>query len=154
MIKGDFKSALALGLILLSLCFALSGMAEEGAKDLALCKQCNMKIEESQKRFSVVDAKSPEKAAFDDIGCALLWREDLCASKLMRFESNAEVFDYYTAEPVIIEDAYFVIDSGVKTPMEYGIIAFKNKQGAERFVAETGKGKVVTYGKLPVPKVK
>lgn len=120
----------------------------------AVCSVCNMNIEESNKRFSVVDAKSNEKAAFDDIGCALIWREELCASKLMSFESNAEVFDYNTAESVAIENASFVVESGVKTPMGYDIIAFRDKQSAERFVAEAGKGNVVPYSKLSVPKRK
>lgn len=126
--------------------------AAEAARQAPSCSVCNMAIDESARRFSVIDTKSNDKVAFDDIGCALLWRQEQCASKELSFNSNAAVFDYYSGEPVAIEDAVFVVDSGAKTPMGYGIIAFKDKQSAERFIKETGKGKAVAYGTLPVPK--
>ncbi|MEW5746774.1 MAG: nitrous oxide reductase accessory protein NosL [Nitrospirota bacterium] len=118
----------------------------------AVCTACNMSIEGQNKRFSVVDTKSTDKVAFDDIGCALLWRAEQCATKELQFNTNAEVFDFSTGEPVAIEAASFVVDSGVKTPMGYGIVAFKDRQSAERFVAETGKGSVVPYRTLSLPK--
>jgi len=119
-----------------------------------ICALCNMTITDEGIKFSVSDTKSLQKVAFDDIGCALLWRDQQCATMQDSFDSNAIVHDYYTSETVGISDAVYVIDSGVKTPMGYGILAFKSKDGAERFLREFQKGKILTYQELLMIKLK
>ncbi|MFN3479487.1 MAG: nitrous oxide reductase accessory protein NosL [Thermodesulfovibrionales bacterium] len=91
---------------------------------------------------------------FDDIGCALLWRDQQCATMQDSFDSNAITHDYYTSERVNMSDAFYVIDSGVKTPMGYGILAFKTKGEAERFTKESKKGRILSYQELLTIKLK
>lgn len=129
--------------------------AEEVKKGLApICTQCNMAISDKNIKFSVADTKSLQKVMFDDIGCALLWRDQQCATMQDSFDSNAVTYDYYTAEAIKMSDAFFVIDSGVNTPMGYGILAFKSKDEAERFLKESRKGKILNYQELLTIKLK
>lgn len=57
-------------------------------------------------------------------------------------------YDYHTSEPVRLSDAFYVIQSGVNTPMGYGIIAFKNRNRAEGFLKESKKGRILSYQEL------
>lgn len=109
------------------------------------CKRCNMHLVAADKKFSVTIAEGIEASAFDDIGCALLWREGECAMRTSAFDSNARVYDYETGEPVVIEQAYFVHGAGLKTPMGYDLAAFKKKEHAEKLKKEKGKGEVITF---------
>lgn len=141
-------------LFVLTLFYNIS-LAQEVKKEVApICAICNMRISDENIRFSVSDTKSLQKVMFDDIGCALLWRDQQCATMQDSFDSNAIAYDYYTAETVNMSDAFYVIDSGVKTPMRYGILSFKTKEGAERFVRESKKGKVISYQELLLIKLK
>lgn len=130
-------------------------LAQEVKKEVApICAFCNMRIPDENIRFSVSDSKSLQKVMFDDIGCALLWRDQQCATMQDSFDSNAITHDYYTSEMVNVSDALYVIDSGVKTPMGYGILSFKTKENAERFVRESKKGRVISYQELLLIKLK
>jgi hypothetical protein len=102
----------------------------------------------------VTVAEGLEASVFDDIGCALLWRDGECAMRTSAFDSNARVYDYGSREPVIIEQAFFVHDAGLQTPMGYDIAAFKKKEDAEKLVKEKGKGSVLTFSQLCSLKLK
>lgn len=143
-----------ISLIALTLFYNMS-LAQEVKKEVAqICATCNMRISDENIRFSVSDTKSLQKVMFDDIGCALLWRDQQCATMQDSFDSNAITHDYYTSEAVNVSDAFYVIDSGVKTPMGYGILSFKTKDDAERFVIDQKKGKVLSYQELLLIKLK
>lgn len=142
-------------LIVLVLVLSFTVYAEEVKRGLApICTLCNMAISDKNIKFSVADTKSLQKVMFDDIGCALLWRDQQCATMQDSFDSNAITYDYYTTEVVNMRDAFFVIDSGVNTPMGYGILAFKSKDKAERFLRETHRGKILTFQELLMIKLK
>ena len=113
--------------------------------EIAKCSSCLMKIENAQKKFSVTTPGRIIPADFDDIRCAFLFRNTLCAMDMMEFDSTAMVYDYYTGELTRMTAAVFVVDSRVKTPMDSGIIAFKDKASAERFLAEQGQGKIILF---------
>jgi copper chaperone NosL len=66
----------------------------------------------------------------------------------MTFDSNAIVYDLMTGEAVPAEKAFFAYKSSLRTPMGYGIVAFKDKAEAEKFAAEHGKVKVVRWFEL------
>jgi len=108
------------------------------------CTKCSMKFNEAGKKFSVIMPKVPsmEGSSFDDIGCAVVWRNGECAIRQTTFDSNAFTFDYLSGEQVALENAFFVVETGVKTPMSYDIIAFKDKPAAEKQVKTSCKGKI------------
>jgi copper chaperone NosL len=116
----------------------------------SVCSVCNMKISEAEKKFSVelpkVSGIGP--SSYDDIGCALISRNGECATRQMTFDSNAIVYDFVTGEAVPAEKAFFAFKSSFRTPMGYGIVAFKDKVQAEKFAAEHGKVKVVRWFEL------
>jgi copper chaperone NosL len=125
-------------------------------KNTAVCNQCNMKINEADKKFSVslpsVSGRGP--AAYDDIGCAIVSRNSEYATRQVVFDSNAVVYDYLTVEAIPAEKAFFAFRSNVRTPMGYGIVAFKDKAQAEKFAEEHGKVKVLRWFELVDEKIK
>lgn len=142
-------------LIIFIFLFTFSVLAEEVKKGLVpLCTSCNMPILDKNIKFSVSDTESLQKVMFDDIGCALIWRDQQCATMQDSFDSNATTYDYYTSEPVRLSDAFYVIQSGVNTPMGYSIIAFKNRNRAEGFLKESKKGRILSYQELLQIKLK
>lgn len=113
-----------------------------------MCKLCDMKIAEKDRKFSAVVMEGMERSAFDDIKCAVTWRNGECAMRQAAFDVNAYVYDYGTGEQVSVEKAFYVADAGVATPMESGIVAFKDAEAAEKFIAQQKKGRVLTYHKI------
>jgi len=122
----------------------------EDQKKPVVCSECNMKISEANKKFSVVlpNVSGMGPSFYDDVGCAVLSRNKECATRQMTFDSNAIAYDYLTVEAVPVEKAFFAFKSDAWTPMGYGIVAFKDKAQAETFAAEHGKGKVVRWFEL------
>jgi copper chaperone NosL len=115
-----------------------------------VCSVCNMKISEAGEKFSVVlsNVLGMGPSSFCDIGCALISRNSEYATRQMTFDSNAIVYDLMTGEAVPAEKAFFAYKSSLRTPMGYGIVAFKDKAEAEKFAAEHGKVKVVRWFEL------
>lgn len=128
---------------------AAAGRAE-GQKKLSVCSVCNMKISEAEKKFSVVlpNVAGMGPSSYDDIGCAVISRNNECATRQMTFDGNAIVYDLVTGEAVPAEKAFFAFKSSFRTPMGYGIVAFKDKVQAEKFAAEHGKVNVVRWFEL------
>jgi len=128
---------------------AAAGRADDRNKP-SVCSVCNMKISEAGKNFSVVlpNVSGMGPSSYDDIGCAVISRNGECATRQMTFDSNAIVYDYLTGEAVPAEKAFFAFKSSFRTPMGYGIVAFKDKVQAETFAAEHGKVKVVKWFEL------
>ena len=116
----------------------------------SVCSVCNMKVNEAEKKFSVAlpNVKGMGPSAYDDIGCAVMSRNNECATRQMTFDSNAIVYDFVTGEQVPAEKAFFAFKTSFRTPMGYGIVAFKDKAQAEKFAAEHGKAKVVRWFEL------
>jgi len=134
---------------ILIIAMVTAGRADDQKKP-AVCSVCNMKVSEAGKKFSVelpnVSGMGP--ASFCDIGCALISRNSECATRQSTFDSNAIVYDLMTGEQVPAEKAFFAYKSSFRTPMGYGIVAFKDKAEAEKFAAEHGKAKVVRWFEL------
>jgi len=134
-------------IFLLSLFALLLGIASQGmAEDCAGAGR----IGEGEKKFSVVLAKAAGMAAqsFNDIGCAVISRNSECASRASAFDAGAKTYDYRSGEELPVEKAYFLMQSGEKTPRGFGIVAFKDKAEAENFAAARGKGKVIKWLEL------
>jgi copper chaperone NosL len=125
----------------------LTSAAAQEKKEEPRCAVCDMRILEKNRNFSVVMPKVPgmDPSAFDDAGCAVIWRNKECASRQSTFDSNAYTFDYETGGQVPVDKAFFVAEAGVWTPMGYEIIAFKEKAKAEAFIAGKGKGQLLKW---------
>ncbi|MDH4162064.1 MAG: nitrous oxide reductase accessory protein NosL [Nitrospirota bacterium] len=130
---------LAIGFILAAL---------TNAAEAAECKSAAATLSDEVKKFSLVVPKGMEYRAYDDIGCALISRDEECASRQMLFDSNAVVVDYLSGEELPVGTAYFVFKTDVRTPRGFGILAFKDKSQAEKFAADHGKGKVMKWFEL------
>lgn len=145
--KHALSLLLAVPLLLFTICFSSS--AAEPSKT-PVCAQCNMKVTDGDKKFSAflpnVSGMGPSH--FCDIGCAIESRNNECATRQMTFDSNAVVYDLATGEAVAAEKAFFAFKSSFRTPMGYGIVAFKDKAQAEKFAAENGKVKVIRWFEL------
>lgn len=135
------------GIFIVVLVFATSVIA---AEESSTCRKCSKKIIEAEKKFSVVMPKVPgmEGSSFDDIGCAITWRNGECANRQSNFDSNALTFDFGTGEQVAMEKAFYAVGAGVRTPMGFDIVAFKEKAAAEKLVAASGKGRVIKLFEL------
>lgn len=107
------------------------------------CDVCNMLVPNDYNATQILlnDGRSLK---FDDIGCMAIWEDENGLTDV-----NARyVRDYHTEEWIFIEEATFAYDMSFRTPMAYGIYAFKNKQDAEKFVEDEGKGIVLSYEEL------
>jgi copper chaperone NosL len=129
----------------IAITFFLQSLNANDSSEIVKCSRCLMKIEDSKKKYSVTTPGRVIPVAFDDISCALLFRDELCARDRMEFDYTARVHDYYTEEMLKMTDAVYVIGSPHKTPMDCGVVAFKDRGSAEKFIAEQGKGNIIEF---------
>jgi len=120
------------------------------------CDSGNAKIEEANRKFAVIlpTMSGMEAQSFDDIGCGVISRNGECATRQGMFDSNAMVHDYLSGEQIPAEKAFFVLRTNVKTPRDFGIVAFKDKAEADKFSAAHGRGRVVKWFELVDEKLK
>jgi nitrous oxide reductase accessory protein NosL len=141
--------------VLFMVIFVLSGSAHTAEKvKPTTCKVCNMKINESDKKYAVYVLEGIEPSAFDDIGCAIKWYNDECAMRQSAFDNYAIVHDYASGESVPAEKAFYVSGPEIKTPMGYGIVAFKAKDQAQKFANERETARVLNYQEVSSLKLK
>ena len=105
---------------------------------------CGTDMKIAEKTFSV-EADIDTPVMLSDIGCVPIIREDFCASEQMGFDDTAMTVDFANGEALVLRDAFFVIESGIPTPMGTGVVAFGKKEDAQAFVAKSGKGSVIDY---------
>jgi hypothetical protein len=101
-------------------------------------------VPEKYRKSSVVIPAGIEPSSFFDIGCAVKFRDNECASRQLAMDQNAEVFDYLSGEKIKAQEAFFVTGTDVQTPLGHGVVAFKEKAAAEKFVGEH-KGTVMKW---------
>lgn len=101
------------------------------------CDQCHMGIQDV-KASSEVILKDGTPKKFDDIGCMVLFIKDH-----EKEVANVFVHDYVTSEWIDMNDAAFVQGSKIKSPMNYGFVAFSSTEEAKTFQAENG-GEIFT----------
>lgn len=113
--------------------------------DVDVCEVCAMAVADDQFATQIV-LKNKRALKFDDIGCMYRWinenGEDDIGAKFVR--------DYHTEEWMAVEEAVFVYDEQIETPMAYGMISFKDVADAEAFIEENGYGKLLTAADLMV----
>lgn len=92
-----------------------------------MCSYCKMAISEKQYAAELIDSDG-QVMKFDDIGCLLnfIKRNSIAVAGVSLF-----VMDFDQRQWVKAENAYYVKSPGVMTPMNGGIIAFKDQSNAQ-----------------------
>jgi copper chaperone NosL len=108
-----------------------------------MCSYCRMAISEKQYAAELIDGDE-QAFKFDDIGCMLnfIKKGSVSVSAASFF-----VIDFDQRQWIKADDAYYVRSSELTTPMNGGIIAFKDQSRAQE---ATGKyhGKLVRFKEL------
>jgi copper chaperone NosL len=90
----------------------------------------------------IIERKNVHK--FDDIGCMLAYAQ---SHNLNTGNAGFWVMDFDSLSWVKAEEANYVLSSEIKTPMAYGVIAFKELTKANN-TADKTKGKVLQFQTL------
>ena len=111
--------------------------------DTDVCEICAMAIADDQHATQII-LKNHRSLKFDDLGCMYEWieenGEDDIGAKFVR--------DFHTEEWVLLEDATYVFDEAIDTPMAYGIISFEDEADAESYIKENEHGDILTVNDL------
>ncbi|GEM_PF-1058157 len=116
---------------------------EDVNPDTDVCEVCAMAVADDQHATQIV-LKNERSLKFDDLGCLYGWieenSEDEIGAKFVR--------DFNTEEWTLLEEASFVFDEEIETPMAYGMISFKNQADAESYIDENGLGELLSADDL------
>lgn len=103
-----------------------------------VCEICAMAVADEEHATQIV-LKNDRSLKFDDLGCLYKWLdengEDDVGAKFVR--------DFHTEDWVLIEDATYVFDEAIETPMAYGIISFKDEADATAYIDEHEIGEIL-----------
>lgn len=135
-------------LLLFLLIFSSSGSVLAAEPPAGACVERSFKQVKVVTPFSLTHRPQAKTILYDDISCGLKWREKQCTTAQINFDANAMVYDYYNSTAIAIKDAVFVRANTVKSPMGSGLLAFANNENAEKFLAEKGSGKKMSFEEL------
>lgn len=108
-------------------------------EDVDKCGNCNMQVADNAFSTEII-LKDGKTLKFDDLGCLNKWEKTNGVEQV-----GAEfVRDYSSKAWVPLKDATYVYDKSFKTPMGFGVESFKDKQAAEKYLSEQGKGKLMS----------
>lgn len=108
-------------------------------KGLDMCEYCRMTISDLHYAGEIIERKKLHK--FDDIGCMLAYAQ---THNLNTNNASFWVMDFDSLNWIKAEEANYVLSSEIKTPMAYGIIAFKDPFKAND-TADKTKGEVLQF---------
>ena len=136
--------------LVICLCFVFTivGCGKKDIEAIAVdekndkCDICQIGVMDNQFATEII-LDNGKALKFDDIGCMYKWMDN------NKNEKTKEKFvrDYNTKDWVPLEDATYVYDKTITTPMAYNVISFKDKKDAESFVSKY-KGKVLSDKEL------
>lgn len=106
-----------------------------------VCTRLEKKESGDMLKYSL-DAVVNNPVFFDDIGCGVSYRKELCAMEMVSFDISATVYDYYTSEKIEIGKAHFWLDEINK---DAPILAFSSKESAEKYGVEQEGGVILDY---------
>ena len=110
-------------------------------------RTCSQSMEITDVRFSS-QANMGIEAIFDDIGCAIIWRNLQCALDQTTFDSKATARDFKTLSSVLMSKAFYVKNKKLQTPIGFGIAAFRNINDAKAFIKAKGSGRLMSYEEI------
>lgn len=107
------------------------------------CEICNMQVANNQHANEIMlnDGKALK---FDDLGDMYAWIKKNGKDKI----KVQYVRDFHSKEWINAKEASYLYDKEFQTPMAFGVLAFKDKSGAEAYQKEQQKGKLLTYEDL------
>lgn len=108
-----------------------------------ICAVCNMQVVDDQFATQVI-LENGKSLVFDDIGCMYEWVQDNSNQKI----DALFVRDYNTQEWVAKDEATYIYNPDVITPMAYNVISFTKKEDAEKFAAENEGSTLLTASEL------
>ncbi|KPK26642.1 MAG: hypothetical protein AMJ61_08295 [Desulfobacterales bacterium SG8_35_2] len=108
------------------------------------CTRLDEKASGDLLKYSL-DAEVNSPVFFADIRCGVRYRMDLCAMEMVSFDISARVYDFYTAEKIEIDKAYFWLEEKNK---DAPILAFSSKESAEKYGMAKEDGMVLDYTDL------
>lgn len=107
-----------------------------------VCDNCNMII--SEERFAAAYwTADGEARRFDDLGEMLAYMADNPEPI-----ASTWVHDLNSAEWLRAEDAYYVLESGIHTPMGSGIVSCKSEDEARALAFGQENAKIMAYDQL------
>jgi copper chaperone NosL len=98
-----------------------------------ICERCKMII--SDRKFAAqYTAESGKTKKFDDLGCMI----EFIIDHNIKTEKIRKIYvvDHNTSRWINAQDAYYIYDKDIKTPMGYNIIAFSDKGSAQKFTGD------------------
>lgn len=102
------------------------------------CEVCQMQIGDNAYAVQI-QLKDKKTLKFDDLGDLFVWKQKNGTEQI-----GAEfVRDYHTKVWMPLENATYVYDKSIRTPMAFGVISFAKKDDAEKFVSEHGNGEIM-----------
>ncbi len=110
-------------------------------EETAVCEICNMAVADSEFATQIL-LENGKTLLFDDIGCMYGWLEENDSATEAIF-----VRDYENKNWIESNDATYVYDESVKTPMAYNVISFESKDKAEAYL-ESHHGTLLTHDDL------
>ena len=108
-----------------------------------MCSYCKMAVSEKQYAVELIDGEG-QPFKFDDIGCMLNFVKKRSVNVSA---SSFFVMDFDEREWIKADDAYYVRSSDLTTPMNGGIIAFKDRSPAQQ-AADKYHGKLLRFKEL------
>ncbi|MDF2658079.1 MAG: nitrous oxide reductase accessory protein NosL [Paenibacillus sp.] len=142
--KNGFTAlAIILAMLMLAACGGKTYEAVPIQEGVDKCEICNMLIKDDEFAVQLL-TKEGKVYKFDDIGCMNEWKTKN-ASVPVTIEF---VRDHASKMWIDLEKAYFAYDASFKTPMAYGLVSFKDKASAEKYISEQGKGKLLSAADL------
>lgn len=107
----------------------------EDVQENDVCEVCAMAVPNNEHATQIV-LTNERSIKFDDIGCMYEWIEENGEEDI----GTAFVRDYHSEAWIDFNEATFVFDETIETPMAYGVISFSDETEATAFIDEFGKG--------------
>lgn len=108
-----------------------------------VCKICNMSIVHNKYAGQIV-LKNGDYEMFDDLGCLMEYIDANGDEEI----GAAFIKDSTENEWIDVFKATFVYSKEYWTPMNYGVLAFKTKDAADKWMTTEGDGQVLVYKDL------
>lgn len=132
-----------LSFFFIAACNQVSLEPREMNPEVDKCVICNMSIVHDTYATQVV-MKNGDSYIFDDIGCMF----EFFAEQDEAAIGASYVRDLETDDWLALEDAFFVYDASLWTPMAYGVVSFADEESAKAFIEEEGIGRLISLDEL------
>lgn len=133
---GTLISATVLSMLLLTGCGADTAVQPQPIDEAVdVCETCHMAVKNNGYAAEIV-GEDGQAMKFDDIGCLTKFATTQGVSP----QAKVFVQDRNTKEWIDKQEAIFIDQMDIPTPMGYGIHAFKDHESADAFLKEYGEG--------------